>query len=73
MVGGPGAVTPGPSGADRQEWFEPYLATGGSRTGLELAMVQGIVTKAGGEVTAQRTPEGGRLVELLIPELVPGG
>ena len=73
IVGGAWTVAPGPFGTAGQELFEPYLATGGSRTGLELAMVQGIVTTAGGEVTARRTAEGCRLVELLIPELAPAG
>lgn len=50
--------------------LEPYLASGGTVSGLELAMVRGIVAAAGGETVVFRSGDGSRLVELLIPETV---
>jgi two-component system, cell cycle sensor histidine kinase and response regulator CckA len=49
--------------------FEPFFTTkpAGAGTGLGLAMVYGIVTQAGGEVTLQSSPHEGTTVTFSLP------
>ncbi|GAB2593398.1 hypothetical protein Aab01nite_36220 [Paractinoplanes abujensis] len=58
--------------ADRA--FEPFFTTkpNGEGTGLGLAMVYGIVTQAGGEVSISSSPGLGTTVTVLLPPASPG-
>jgi len=49
--------------------FEPFFSTKspGTSMGLGLSIVQTIVQAAGGSITAMNRPEGGALIEVLLP------
>jgi signal transduction histidine kinase len=50
--------------------FEPFFTTKGDKgTGLGLAMAHGVVTRAGGTLTAANRPEGGAIFTLSFPAL----
>jgi signal transduction histidine kinase/CheY-like chemotaxis protein len=54
--------------------FDPFFTTKdvGKGTGLGLSMVQGIMTRAGGEILLQSTPGAGTRFQLLFPLAVGG-
>ncbi|MFE8605146.1 sensor histidine kinase [Archangium violaceum] len=50
--------------------FRPFFTTKGNQgTGLGLAMAYGVVSRAGGTITAANRPEGGALFTLTFPAL----
>ncbi|NPC69062.1 sensor histidine kinase [Corallococcus exiguus] len=50
--------------------FKPFFTTKGERgTGLGLSMAHGVVTQAGGTLTAANRPEGGAVFTLTFPAL----
>ena len=50
--------------------FKPFFTTKGDKgTGLGLSMAYGVVTKAGGTLTAANRPEGGAVFTLTFPAL----
>jgi two-component system cell cycle sensor histidine kinase/response regulator CckA len=51
--------------------FDPFLTTGiDPRTGMELAMVFGVVRQSGGEIEARSGPGGGSTIEIRLPEVM---
>lgn len=56
----------------RARCFEPFFTTKGERgTGLGLAMVYGIVKRAGGQMEIQSTPDQGTAIQIILPALKP--
>jgi signal transduction histidine kinase len=52
--------------------FRPFFTTKGDKgTGLGLSMAYGVVSRAGGTITASNRPEGGALFTLTFPLLSP--
>ena len=52
--------------------FDPFLTTGPDpRTGLELAMVFGVVRQSGGEIEVRRGTAAGSTIEIRLPEVAP--
>jgi signal transduction histidine kinase len=52
--------------------FEPFFTTKGDKgTGLGLAMAHGVMTRAGGTLTAANRPKGGAIFTLTFPVLAP--
>lgn len=52
--------------------FRPFFTTKGERgTGLGLSMAYGVVSRAGGTLTAANRPEGGAVFTLSFPALTP--
>ncbi|HEX8536482.1 MAG TPA: HAMP domain-containing sensor histidine kinase, partial [Cystobacter sp.] len=52
--------------------FRPFFTTKGDKgTGLGLSMAYGVVSRAGGTITAANRPEGGALFTLTFPLLSP--
>ena len=49
--------------------FDPFLALGlGTRTGLELAMVHGLVRQSGGTIDVRSGAAGGTVIEVCLPD-----
>ena len=58
---------PGIDAEDLDKIFNPFYTTKDAGTGLGLSVVYQIVNQHGGDVTAERNPEGGMTFSLTIP------
>lgn len=58
-------------GADaRRNLFVPYFSTKPGGSGIGLALARQIVVAHGGTITADRSPSGGALMRIVIPDAV---
>jgi nitrogen fixation/metabolism regulation signal transduction histidine kinase len=56
-----------------QKVFTPYFTTKSDGVGLGLTMAQKIVSSHGGDLTVSNRPEGGTMVQILLPIIYPTG
>ena len=65
---------PGVDGSARERLFEPFFTTKpeGEGTGLGLAQVLDMATRAGGDVRLEETPHGGARFVIVLPVARPG-
>ncbi len=64
---------PGIPEEDRLRVFDPFFSRRRGGTGLGLSIVLGVVEQHGGRITAGNLPEGGAVMELLLPAAEPAG
>ena len=57
--------------ADQKKIFEPFFTTKTSGTGLGLAVSRQIVESHGGTIQAVEPSEGGTLMKITLPALIP--
>ncbi|MCU1283304.1 MAG: histidine kinase [bacterium] len=60
---------PGISPEARRNLFVPYFTTKPGGSGIGLALARQIVVAHGGTITAERSPSGGTLMRVLLPEV----
>lgn len=63
---------PGISPEARRNLFVPYFTTKPGGSGIGLALARQIVVAHGGTITAERSPSGGTLMRVLVPEVAHG-
>ncbi|HWE30916.1 MAG TPA: HAMP domain-containing sensor histidine kinase [Polyangia bacterium] len=61
---------PGISAEARRNLFVPYFSTKPGGSGIGLALARQIVVAHGGTITAERSPSGGTLMRIVIPDVV---
>lgn len=64
---------PGIPEEDRLRVFDPFFSRRRGGTGLGLSIVLRVVEQHGGRITAGNLPEGGAVMELLLPVAEPAG
>ncbi|MDB5072280.1 MAG: hypothetical protein JWM87_3391, partial [Candidatus Eremiobacteraeota bacterium] len=60
---------PGISPEARRNLFVPYFTTKAGGSGIGLALARQIVVAHGGTITAERSPSGGTLMRIVIPDV----
>ena len=60
---------PGISAEARRNLFVPYFSTKPGGSGIGLALARQIVVAHGGTITAERSPSGGTLMRIVLPEV----
>jgi signal transduction histidine kinase len=60
---------PGISPEARRNLFVPYFTTKAGGSGIGLALARQIVVAHGGTITAERSPSGGTLMRVLVPDV----
>jgi two-component system, NtrC family, nitrogen regulation sensor histidine kinase NtrY len=60
---------PGISPEARRNLFVPYFTTKAGGSGIGLALARQIVVAHGGTITAERSPSGGTLMRVVIPDV----
>jgi signal transduction histidine kinase len=60
---------PGISADARRNLFVPYFSTKPGGSGIGLALARQIVVAHGGTITAERSPSGGTLMRIVIPDV----
>ena len=63
---------PGISPEARRNLFVPYFTTKPGGSGIGLALARQIVVAHGGTITAERSPSGGTLMRVVVPEVAHG-
>jgi signal transduction histidine kinase len=63
---------PGISPEARRNLFVPYFTTKPGGSGIGLALARQIVVAHGGTITAERSPSGGTLMRVLVPDVAHG-
>ena len=63
---------PGISPEARRNLFVPYFTTKPGGSGIGLALARQIVVAHGGTLTAERSPSGGTLMRVVVPEVAHG-
>ena len=63
---------PGISPEARKNLFVPYFTTKPGGSGIGLALARQIVVAHGGTITAERSPSGGTLMRVVVPEVAHG-
>ncbi|HEY2743478.1 MAG TPA: HAMP domain-containing sensor histidine kinase [Polyangia bacterium] len=63
---------PGISAEARRNLFVPYFTTKPGGSGVGLALARQIVVAHGGTITAERSPSGGTLMRVVVPDVAHG-